>query len=94
MALQSKQYTRSSETLFSILDGVKTALSDVNEPNLNQKFILDLSGGHLCFRLNNSALNSITLDSDLSAPACIVTVVGDGSWYTAITGALDTTFGV
>ena len=96
MALDNKKYTRVSETLFDILDAIADGLSAAESGSSQVKYQveLDVSSKELCFRWNTGDLNFVTVQADVNSDTCIVTVNGDGSWYTSMTGPLNTLFGV
>ena len=93
MALQSKTYTKSSETLFNILDGLKSAYDAAGGAEPNLRLTID-TNGNLCHIFNRGDLNTVLLYSDLSADSCILIVSGDGAWYTSMTSTLDPVFGL
>ena len=94
MALQSKTYTRSTETLFDILDGLKAAYAaaGMSEPQVHMQ--LDMTSGELCHVFNRGQMETVLLCADMAADTCVLTVSGTGSWYTSMTGALDPVFGL
>lgn len=91
MALDSKKYTKGSETLFDILDAVADGLAAANEKPVGYVLKLDNSTKILCLTWNDSQ-NSVSLKADINADSCVIVVTGDGSWYTSMIGPLDTLF--
>ena len=61
MALQSKTYTRSTETLFDILDGLKAAYAaaGMSEPQVHMQ--LDMTSGELCHVFNRGQMETVLL---------------------------------
>lgn len=91
MALDSKKYTKASETLFDILDAIADGLAAAGEGQEEFHLSLNKSDKLLCMCWNHGQ-NSVMLQSDVNADSCVVVVSGDGSWYTSMIGPLDTLF--
>lgn len=94
MALQSKTYTRSTETLFDILEAICAGLVSAGELSPKKLLKMDINDETLEMSCDCDSLNTIRISADLDADGCIVTIIGDGAWWTAVSGALDTAFGV
>ena len=93
MALDSKKYTKVSESLASILDAVMDGFVAAGEKQASYDLQVSKSDKHLCLNWM-SGQNTVLVKADVSADSCNVVVSGDGSWYTNMTGPLDTLFGV
>lgn len=96
MSLSSKIYTKDSETLEDILEGILQGISASGTlpPSLTLK--VDTSSNHLHYAYypGGAGINSVVMDCDLVGGTCKVVVTGDGTWYTSLTNSLDGVFGV